>query len=242
MEYDLPLPGEDLPEGEAFPTNSHEQSTEVVESTDTIVAPNRRKQRARRILPIDTTQELRNRDIADWNTNYLANMKEASKVKAKYREAKRAKENVEFWMWGSGIGGIAARSQGLRSPFDRFIGDNLFELYTGTKRGGGARKRVHDSGIDEETQGEARRVRSRMEEDEDGEQIGRGENDENMLDAGGEEVEMPREERAALEVEEQQRFSDMPWNVTASVRGSSAVPRSGRSFSLSDLMYMYRLF
>ena len=232
MEFDLPLLGDDIPDGEAFPTNRQDQSEEIIESTDTIVAPNRRRQRAPRTIPIDTTQELRNRDIADWNTNYLANMEEASKAKANYKKARRAKENAEFWMWNVGVGGIAARSRTMNnpSPFDQFLGENLYDVYARGKRGGGARKRDRDSGIDEATQEEARRVRRRAEQAEAEGQVGRAENDENMLDIGGEDVEMPREERAALEIEEQQRFSDMPWNLSASVRGSSAIPRSGKSF------------
>jgi meiotic recombination protein REC8 len=223
--------GEDLPEGEAFPTGGgslQDQSSEVVESSDTAVAPNRRKKRTARILPTDTTMELRNKDLLDWNVNYLANMKEASKQKNQHRLAQLAKKNAEFWMWGSGIGGIAARMQGVSgpTPLDRFIGDNLFELFTGVRRKGGAHsKRDRDSGIDEATQEESRRVRQRTDELED--EIGRGRADEGLFIPGSDDVELPREEQPALD--DQQRFSEMPWNITASVRGSSAVPRSGES-------------
>jgi meiotic recombination protein REC8 len=231
MDIDLPMFGEDLPGGEAFATGGgslQDHSSEVVESSDTAVAPNRRKKRTARVLPTDTTMELRNKDLSDWNVNYLANMKEASKQKNQHRLAQLAKKNAEFWMWGSGIGGIAARMQGLSvpTPFDRFIGDNLFELFTGVSRKGGARsKRDRDSGIDEATQEESRRVRQRTDELED--EIGRGQEDEGLFIHGGDDVELPREEQPALE--DQQRFSEMPWNITASVRGSSAVPRSGKS-------------
>lgn len=231
--------GDDLPEGEAFSTggdNLQDQPSEVVESSDTVVALIRRKKRTARALPTDTTMELRNKDLAAWNANYLANMKEASKQKNHHRLNQLAKKNAEFWVWGSGIGGIAARMQGVTgpTPFDRFIGDNLFELFTGVSRRGCARsKRDRDSGIDEATQEESRRVRQRTDELEG--EIGRGQEDEGLFIPGGDDVELPREEQPPLE--DQQRFSEMPWNITASVRGSSAVPRSGNP--LKYLLWSY---
>ncbi|KAL5387649.1 hypothetical protein DPSP01_003445 [Paraphaeosphaeria sporulosa] len=230
MDIDFPMFEDDLPEGEAFPTGGgslQDQPSEVVESSDTVVAPIRRKKRTARVLNNDTTMELRNKELADWNANYLTNMKEASKHKNQYRINQLAKKNAIFWLWGSGIGGIAARMQGINgpTPFDRFIGNNLFELFTGVSRKGGARsKRDRDSGIDEATQEESRRVRQRTDELE--EEVGRGQKDEGLFIFGGDDVELPREEQPPLD--DQRRFSEMPWNITASVRGSSAVPLSGR--------------
>ncbi|KAJ4297811.1 R8 protein [Kalmusia sp. IMI 367209] len=230
MDLDLPVFDNDLPEGEAFPTQPEDQvaqHSEVLEASSSIVAPNRRKKRATRVLPCDVTMELRNKDLAEWNTNYLANMKETSKQKNQYRLAQLAKKNAEYWLWGSGIGGIAARMQGITgpTPFDRFIGDDLFEFFTGVSRKDHMRsKRDRDSGIDEATQEESRRVRQRTDELE--EQFGRRQEDEAMFIIDGDEVEVPRKAPSALD--NQQIFSDMPWNITASARGSSAVPRSGR--------------
>ena len=227
MDLDLPMFGDDLPEGEAFPTggnDQHGQGLEVVESSDTVVAHNLRKKRAPRSLPVDMTQELRNTDLANMNANYLANMKEASKAKSHYRHTQMAKKNVKHWMWGVGIGGIAAQGQGrtIFSAFDRFVGELLADS---SRKGGASLKRDRESGIDEATQEEARRVREKIEESE--EEIGRVQEDEGMIILGDEEVEMPREEQPALD--DQQRLSEMPWNITASIRCSSAVPRSGKS-------------
>ena len=47
-----------------------------------------------------------------------------------------------------------------------------------------------------------------------------------MFFRGDEDVELPRDAPSALD--DQQVFSAMPWNISASIRGSSAVPRSGR--------------
>lgn len=151
-----------------------------------------------------------------------------------HRAPGQAKKNAEYWLWGSGIGGIGrlfGGSTGL-NPFDRYYGDNLFELYTGVSRKSLAgKKHDRDSGIDDATQGESRRVRSKTEDD--GEQVGRAEGDEDMFMLGDDEVELPRDAPSALD--DQQIFSAMPWNMSASIRGSSAVPRSGRVGMLGSI-------
>lgn len=226
MDLDFPIIGDDLPEGEAFPTGPNDQQdvpTEVVELSDTASAPNLRKKRTARVLPTDTTNELRNKDLADWNANYLVNMKEAFKVKDQYRRGQVAKKNAEYWYRNSGIGGVASRFQGITgpTPLDRFIG----ELVTGVSGNAEARsKRDRDSGIDEATQEESRRVRQKTDELE--EEAARGQEDEGIFAPGDDEIELPRDEQTALD--DHRRFSEMPWNITASIRGSSVVPRSGK--------------
>jgi meiotic recombination protein REC8 len=227
MDMDFPIYGDDLPEGEAFSSSAQQQSSqrsEIVESSDTFAAPMRRR-RAPRTLPTDAAVELRNKDLAEWNTNYRANMKAAAREKIKNRVAAQAKKNAEYYVWG-GIGGIGRifNGQGL-NPFDMFVGDNLFELVTGVSRKKVAgTKHDRDSGIDDATQEESRRVRQKTGEPE----IGRGADDEGFFMPGVDDipVELPREAVSALD--DQQLFSAMPWNISASIRGSSAIPRSGR--------------
>jgi meiotic recombination protein REC8 len=241
---DLPMYGDDVIDGEAFPARGNlphsEQNSQgseqsvIIESTSTVTAPMRRRNRAVRTLAIDATVELRSRDLVDWNNNYLNNMTEASRAKNKKRILDQAKENAEHYLWGSGLGGIASHMAGAvgPTPFDRFIGDNLFELFTGISRNQTAgTKHDRDSGIDEATQAEGRRVRRKLDESED--QFGRGDQDEGVfLGANNEEVELPRESASALD--DQEVFSAMPWNTSASVRGSSVLPRSGRPGMMGD--------
>ncbi|KAF1963147.1 hypothetical protein CC80DRAFT_487544, partial [Byssothecium circinans] len=237
MEFDLPILGDDLPEGEAFPMGLQQQpgiSSDVPGSDPMVVAPSRRKKRAARVLSADKTVELRNKDLADWNANYLDNMKQASRHKNQLLLAQQAKKNAEHYVWGAGIGGIGARLSGVTrlTPFDMFTGDHLFELFTGINRHGVAgKKHDRDSGIDDVTQEEARRVRQRMGEFE--EQIGLGLEDDVMFIPDGDEVELPREAPSALD--DKQLFSAMPWNITASIRGSSAIAKSGRVGAPSSL-------
>ncbi|KAF2130883.1 hypothetical protein P153DRAFT_206353 [Dothidotthia symphoricarpi CBS 119687] len=230
MDLDLPNFADDLPDDSVVPASDQQQHSdqpEILESTSSVSAPMRRKKRAARVLPSDAAMEIHNRDLADWNLNYLQNMEVASRTKNRSHITQQAKKNAEYYMWGSGVGGIAHGFLGPTgtNPFDRFIGDNFFELFTGMSRKPVAgSKHDRDSGIDEATQQESRRVRHKTGESE--EQIGRGAEDEGFFMPGGDEIELPREAGSALD--DQHIFSAMPWNMSASIRGSSAVPRSGR--------------
>lgn len=228
MDLELPILGDDLPEGESFPAAARQQpggSSAAPDNSSIAAVPMLRKKRVAKIIPSDLTMELANRDLTSWNANYLKNMAEAAHLKNRYRIAKQAKKNAEYWVWGAGIGGVGRLISGAvgLTPYDMFHGDNLFELYTGHSRKSLAgRKHDRDSGLDDETQGQPRRVRPKSDEDS---QVGRGDEDEGMFILGDDEVELPREAPSALD--DQQVFSAMPWNISASIRGSSAVPRSG---------------
>lgn len=220
-----------LPEGEAFPSATRQASDEHTpssETSSTAGAPMRRKRRAAHIIPLDQTMELHNSDLSRWNTEYLQNMAEATRIKMQHRAIAQARKNAEFWIWGSGIGNIGRRFgySETKTPLDMFYGDALFEALTGINRAATAgQKRDRDSGIDEATEGESRRIRRRSDED----QVSRGndmELDEGVFAPMGDEyVEMPRDAPSALD--DQQLFSAMPWNISASIRGSSVT--RGRS-------------
>jgi meiotic recombination protein REC8 len=228
MDVNLPIFGDDLPEGDAFPTGRQDQGSdqmEVMQSSSATSAPMRKK-RTPRVLPIDKRMELLNKDLADWNANYLRNMDTVIKNKKQTRIVQQAKKDADYFVWGRGIGGISQHYAGVTgpNPFEMFIGDNLFELATGVSRKKVAgKKHDRDSGIDDVTQEDARRVRQKT--GESASELGRGQDDEGFFMPGGDEVEMPREAPSALD--DQQIFSSMPWN-TGSKRGSSAIPRSGR--------------
>jgi meiotic recombination protein REC8 len=230
MDIDLPIFGDDLPEGDAFSSAGPHQGSDQVEfihSTSTVSAPMRKRKRNPKILPVDTRMELRHKDLAEWNADYLQIMDAVVKSKKQGRVAQQAKKNADYFVWGRGLGGIAQNYAGVDgpNPFDMFIGDNLFELATGVSRKKVAgTKHGRDSGIDDETQNESRNVRQKTGELE--EEMGRGQDDEGFFIPGGDEVELPREGVTALD--ELQVYSSMPWNQSASRHGSSAIPRSGR--------------
>ncbi|KAJ4320790.1 R8 protein [Neodidymelliopsis sp. IMI 364377] len=234
MDLNLPAYGDDAPEAEASSpavNQQHGEHSQIITSSSTVAAPMRRKKRAARSLPQDTRMELCNTELLSWNTNYLNNMKDAARSNVKKHVLQQAKKNAEYYVWSSGIGGLGQDAFGPRGPFDRFIGDDLFELFTGTSRKTEAKpKRDRDSGIDEATHEEARRKRPKTVEPEL--ETGRQEDEGLFVFGGDDEVELPREAVSALD--DQQIFSAMPWNISASKRGSSVVPHSGRVTLLSE--------
>ena len=227
VDMDFPIYNNELPGSEITSSDAPQQSSghsEVIKSSESFSAPLRRR-RAARTLPTDAAIELRNKEFAGWNTNYRANMKAAAQQKLQYRATAQAKKNAEHYVWGSGIGGIRHRNFGPGpNALDMFFGDGLFESITGLSRNKVVCAKHHrDNGIDEATQEESRRVRQRTGVSE----TGRGNNDDGFfMPSGDAAVELPREAASALD--DQHIFSAMPWNMSASVRGSSAIPRSGR--------------
>ncbi|EDU48244.1 conserved hypothetical protein [Pyrenophora tritici-repentis Pt-1C-BFP] len=227
-DIEFPVYNEDLPGDEIATSDAPQQSSdhaEVVKSSESFSAPQRRH-RIARTLRTDAAIELRNKVLSDWNTDYRANMKAAARQKMQYRATVQARKNAEHYVWNSGIGNIGQRIFGLHpNPFDMFIGDGLFESLTGLSRKVTGAKHDRDSGIDDTTQEESRRVRQRTEEREFG-RAGDEEEEGFLIPGDDNAVELPREAASALD--DQQIFSAMPWNMSASVRGSSAIPRSGR--------------
>ena len=183
-----------LPEAEAFPTTtlqppagsrnlgSSSGAHQEQESTDSAEAPLQRKRRAPKALPVDERQELRNADLSQWNTDYIANMADATAAKMSHRAPFIAKRNAAFWVVGSGIGGVGAGmgSSSLQSPLAMFAGDTMMEALTGVKISTAGQKRGRDDQEDHDSESEARRTRIR---DGDWDQLGREER--MMLDDDG---------------------------------------------------------
>ncbi|KAL2356650.1 Rec8 like protein-domain-containing protein [Cryomyces antarcticus] len=223
-----------FPAGEAFPTvmgqvrrsgiaRSSSAALADGDASDTAGAPLRRKRKAPRVIQVDQTMELRNGDLARWNTEYLRNMTEASKLKWHHKAPAIAKRNAEFWVSGRGIGNVGSGlgRSGLKTPLYMFCGPRLLELLTGVSQSAAGQKHGREDEDDHQTDDSGRRVRPRVE---DGDQVGRGDvgmldDDMPMLDDG---IELGRDAPSALD----DMSSAMPWNISASRRGSS-IPRTG---------------
>ena len=190
MELDLDIPHFDdnivLPEVEAFPATAHQHPAvsgnlgsssgahPEQESSDSAEAPLLRKRRVPKMLPIDERQELRNADLSQWNTNYIANMADATAAKMGRKAPSIAKRNAAFWVVGAGIGGVGAGlgSSNLESPLGMFAGNAIMEALTGAKITIAGQKRGRDVEEDHDSESEARRTRIK---DGDWDQLGRGE-------------------------------------------------------------------
>ncbi|KAF1989141.1 hypothetical protein K402DRAFT_418955 [Aulographum hederae CBS 113979] len=222
MDLDLPAMDEyDLPEGSAFPSVGHggahrsSPSAQFPDNSSSTLdhAPPRQNARGPRVIPLDQTMELRNSDLVQWNASYLANMAEASRHKLNHKAPWQAKKNAEYWVLGAGLNGAGKGLQNLKSPLDMFIGENLLDtLGLSLSSSVAGRKRGHESDEETDDQPPRKRARSSFEDN-----VGRGMDDDGLMNYQDEDVELPREAPEGLE-----DFSAMPWNVySASVRGSS---------------------
>ena len=242
MDIDLSMLGDDniLPEGEAFPTTQQpailrgsslaRELAEAEPSAESLEAAQRRRPRAPRVIALDQSIELRHGDLARWNTDYLINMQTAAQHKLAHRLPLQARKNAEFWVLGSGLGRIGAwPTESVLNPLAAFAGAGLWEQITGLPLNAGL-KRDRDSGIDTETEQGGRRVRPRPSDEE----LFRGmgvEGEEGVITGfGDEDVEHPREAPEALD----DISSALPWNITASIRGSS-VARAASSIRRGTL-------
>ena len=208
------------------PRRSSSVSFEDFEEPSSTVEALQRRRRQPKPLAADSILELRNSDLARWNSEYLTNMQNAREAKEAAKATRQAKQNAEMWVIGRGLGNVGwgfGRDRLVQNPIlaGLFSGEALWEGVTGIKR---RRETEEEPEEGEGLDTEDRRVRARSEEGE--EDIGRGEPmdlDEGIhLPAGEEDVELAREAPSALDA----HLSDtMPWNMTASLRHSS-VPRS----------------
>ncbi|KAL2007435.1 hypothetical protein VTN00DRAFT_8873 [Thermoascus crustaceus] len=194
-------------------------------------AMRRNKKRAPLNLPIDERQELRNADLAQWNNEYLRNMAVASKQKEQNRMVTQTRRNAAFWVFGQGIGsvGVGLGTSHVAHPLDQFSGEQLLATLQGQEPRSRGRKRRHGS-VDESSEpgSKGRRVRPREEGDENPQHVSRGEEGMVSTDGDGimhEDVEIGRHGPPSLHDD---HSSQMPWNLTASIRGS----RHGSSVGL----------
>ena len=176
-----------LPDAEPFPrpTEQHHFSSdrpdeEQNEDEESAAVPQRRR-RAKPLIT-DDRAELLNRDLAQWNSNYLENMAEARRVKQAHKVIAQAKKNAAWLVFGRGIGdvGIGLGRERVPGPLDEFSGDRLMALVSG--REAGRKRRRAATASDEESNDGRRRVRARDGDEE--QEVGRGDEQDLMMDEG----------------------------------------------------------
>ncbi|KAK7513792.1 Rec8 like protein-domain-containing protein, partial [Phyllosticta citriasiana] len=230
MDIDLPEYGDEMiiPDGEPLSSVREHQSSPAAESSvqDAPVqssSPVRvvaQRQRKPRVIPLDTTMELRNTELLGWQKNYLQNMAQAVQHKHSLRAAAQAKKNAEYWVLGLGIGGIGAiaGSTGIPGPLDMFKGEALLRTLGVRSEPAATKKRGHQlSAAEDEPQD--RRVRQRSEEGE----FGRG-NEDDAVFHGDEDIEVAREAAEEIQSQLSQHF---PWSFPSSVAGPSSIGVAG---------------
>src|SRR5579871_4447417 len=218
--------GHHLPKAETLlfsrglPLPTRQTSSAIaIEESPSELAPLRRRVRVAKTIPLDTRMELSNRDLIDWNTNYLNNMADKNKENYTKKAAIQAKKNAHEWILGGGIAHVAsgAKTSRVMTHLDMFAGATLYEMTTGLQLYPTAKKRSRESEA-EDTADSERCLRPRLE----GEERIRSDVDIELVGEGLQvlsDVEMPREAAEAME----DVSSVMPWNITLSIRGSSVM-------------------
>src|ERR1700760_2899406 len=219
MELGLPQVGDgyDMEMEDATSSTSQIQqssSTSFVvshESEEMVAVPLRRT-RVPKSIPADTTLELRNRNMIEQNHKYIENMRLQQKEHLLRLLSRQAKRNADYFILGRGINssGKFVFSHTV-NPLSMFCGNRLYEWATGKQLPLSNPKRgLEDLDI------EPRRVRARQDDFE----FGRADepDDYNFTALPDDEVELPRERAVDLT----DISSVMPWNISASLRGSSA--------------------
>ena len=140
----------------------------VPTSVETAEAPQRRAQAAK-LVRIDHRTELQNKDLSEWNSNYLENMREIARIKENNRSTAQAKKNAAFWILGQGIGGVQVDfgEEHVPHPLTVFSGQTLLDALIGPQPNSPSSKRPRSLSPDAESE---RHVRARIE---DGDEVAR---------------------------------------------------------------------
>ncbi|GIC88753.1 Rad21/Rec8 N terminal domain protein [Aspergillus udagawae] len=198
----------------SMPQASEVQHPEEVENvSETREASMRGTRRVPKAVATDTQTALRNTELAQYNNEYVQNMAAALKQKLKNRVPTQAKKNADFWVFGQGIGsvGVGLGTSHVQHPLHFFSGETLYASLTSIERSK-KRKGSPSTTEDSDANSETRRIRRRGESEE---HLGRGghfQDDNNLHD----DMEIGRHASSVLRDDS----SQMPWNITASVRSS----------------------
>lgn len=195
-------------------------------SSTTAVAPAVRV-RVPKPLPQDQELELHNSDLQDWDREYLDNQAMATQHKLQNKSLALARKNANFWVLQNGIGGLGSVYHGaedcMPEPLRMFSGNALLEALTGIQLALAGTKHPRD--VDEDEDGQERRVRSRNDDNE----VGRAadSNDAAVFDTGyvddtiHDTIEQGREAPTPL-ADRHSSAHALPWNHAAPPsRGSS---------------------
>lgn len=204
-------------------TSSVHRSKEISETAE---APQRRTRPVKSIRP-DQQTELNNRDLNNWNQNYLANMAAALRGKQCQLSRVEAKRNAEFWILQQGLGNVASTfgDDRMPHPLAVFSGQSLWDMLRGPDIG---KKRPHGSSLEGDDHDEdERRVRARIASQEG---VARGDEggglqlgDDDGLMLPGDDFHIHSEVGRHAPPSLPDRSSGMPWTISGS-RHSSAQP------------------
>jgi meiotic recombination protein REC8 len=227
------IPAQDngyMDQGDALPVHIEQVEQQVILSESAEAEQRRRPRAAPKVIPLDNSIELHNRDISAWNQKYKENMTEALRHKHTHRLVALAKKNAEHWVLGPGDNRLL---QGDRGPLNMFTGIKLLEAMTGLKLTPGGEKRAHDE--DPASDG-SRRVRSRA--GPSSEEVGRGFEfqDDGFIPMGDDyTIEQGRDQPTPLD--DRHASSVFPWNQSTGSRRPTALFSAGGTSAAGALPF-----
>ncbi|KAK4550788.1 hypothetical protein LTR36_000368 [Oleoguttula mirabilis] len=219
-------------DAEAFPPHGAQDQLQQQTSSETADAPLRRRARAApKVIAPDATLELRNSDLARWNTDYVANMQDVIKHKEAAKAVAIAKKNAEHWVLGTtSLSALGQADRLVHGPLGMFSGVKLLEALTGFRLTSGGEKRGREVDGSEGT----RRVRSRgLEPSSD--ELGRGAfaDDGYMPTMGDDYTGIEQGREAPTPLDDRPLSNTFPWNQSTGSRrptgvfGSTSVAGAG---------------
>lgn len=221
-----------IDQGDAFPAyhEQGEQQEQLIASESAEAEQRRRPRAGPKVIPLDNSIELHNRDISAWNQQYKENMNEALRHKHAHRLVTLAKKNAEHWMLGPGDDSLL---QSDRGPLNMFTGFKLLETITGLKLTAGGEKRARDEDLASE---DSRRVRSRAGPSSD--EVARGFDfqDDGFVPMGDDyTIEQGREQPTPLD--DRHHSSVFPWNQSGGSRRPTALFSAGGTSAAGALPF-----
>ncbi|MCJ1308733.1 hypothetical protein MMC25_002387 [Agyrium rufum] len=205
---------EPFPEGQAIALAGGDPSPPGPEEdgSDYQDAPQGRRPRALKVIRMDVSPGLHHNEIRGWQTDYLDNMKIAANQKAHHKLHAQAKRNAAHWVFGRGLNAIGASAK-FPDALTIFAGEALgAALHRLPEPLAGHTHQRDDEGDADGATNEDRNVRPRID---NGDQIGRGDEDGMLFDDNN--IEMPR----AVSAQTLQEESILPWNIPSSIRSAS---------------------
>jgi meiotic recombination protein REC8 len=112
--------------------------------------------------------ELRNSELAEWNSGYITNMDKVAKHRQAAKAAVQAKKNAQHWVLNSGIAGVGQGLGGskLVSPLDMFTGDTLMRaLAIYPDQIAGTRRSFDFEKVERESESQERRKLRRVDDE-----------------------------------------------------------------------------
>ena len=163
-----------MPEAEPFPSVAAEGEAEEELSSESAQAPQQRKSRGKAFITLDRRTQISANILSNWNDNYVANMRTATKEKCSRQAPWIAKANAVTWIFGRGIGGTGSQTTfiGDAHPLAMFAGDKLRAALEDNAVALEGEKRKRRDEEDQEVDMQGRHVRART----GSEEVGRGEN------------------------------------------------------------------